>query len=128
MAGFSGATGVPLKQMQDAIAQSTAKEVTAGLTAAANVTINNQHKVVSGPIRVYAIIFTASANIARDTALISGFDTQRLNANGTTNFIMFNNNSHAEHTCFLGIDGSLRCNDTINANEMLRGTLVYIAT
>jgi hypothetical protein len=114
--------------MQDAIAQSTAREVTAGLTAAANVTINNQHKVVSGPIRVYTIIFTASANIARDTALISGFDAQRLAANGTTNFIMFNNSTHAEHTCFLGSDSALRCNDQINANEMLRGTLVYIAS
>lgn len=28
MPGFSGATGVPLKQMQDAIAQSTAKTMT----------------------------------------------------------------------------------------------------
>ena len=50
MAGFSGATGVPLKQMQDAIAQSTANQVTQGTIS--NVKISDTIRTDSVPVGI----------------------------------------------------------------------------
>ena len=60
MAGFSGATGVPLKQMQDAIAQSTAT-VSGTFTGSSNISANATTCSKSGNMGIASINVTMAA-------------------------------------------------------------------
>lgn len=53
MPGFSGATGVPLKQMQDAIAQSTANKVVQGIISNAKISDTVRSSTVPVGISVW---------------------------------------------------------------------------
>lgn len=77
MAGFSGATGVPLKQMQDAIAQSTAKLKRISVTG-----VNSTNFMVTGIMAANGI--TPSKVLGVYINSDSGFSQQPIS-------IMYNN-------------------------------------
>lgn len=87
MAGFSGATGVPLKQMQDAIAQSTADAVAktnalilndttwTGLLAKLRAGLNNQNGRAIALFVCYSTTATSILTGGRVTSYMKGYVT-----------------------------------------------------
>ena len=80
MAGFSGATGVPLKQMQDAIAQSTAN-IKTWTTSSATSSIGTATYSVNEATKICIVGYAAGANgtgngtITLPTTIKSKFNT-----------------------------------------------------
>lgn len=98
-----------------------------GLTAEANITLNGAYKGIADSIKVYNLRITISANIAADTALVSGFDAPALAANGGAVGLGFNNASRATKTFFLNAAGELRCAEALTSGEDYRIDIVYRA-
>lgn len=103
--------------------------VSAGLTGATGVTVNSQLKMSIGRLRVYEIVFTTSASIAADTALVTGFDSQSLAMNGIPLVgPLFNNGAHGDsREGYLNTSNALCCTTAIGSGDMRRCTVIYIA-
>ena len=117
------------KALNDALGALVAVTVSAGLTGATGVTVNNQVKLSIGKLRVYEIVFSTTASIAADTDLVTGFDTQMLGANGVALVgPLFNNGAHNDSRVgYLSTGNALCCTTAFGSGDMRRCTIVYIA-
>lgn len=94
------------------------------------VTINDCVKAKAGNIRVYAIRFTSSGDVAAGTNIISGIDKPLLNAGGIINPI-FADSSGTQYPMTSAYSGGNLLIKTVNAipsGTSVRGTVVYIAS
>lgn len=97
-----------------------------GLTAASNVTLGSVYHREAGSIVLYHFIITTTADITKDTDLVTGAVTPALAANGGGFGFAFNNNStKTTRILFLTGTGSIRCNEDIASGESLRCEVVY---
>jgi hypothetical protein len=124
MAGFSGATGVPLKQMQDAIAQSTAYAFTEATTLVGITAGMNQIRRAGN-----TVIFTLRGTVNTE---IPAFSNGRIvvpneyKPRGSTNIVAAYRVGDAVkvETWQVMNDGNVRCGDNIPTGA-LWVSLVY---
>ena len=98
----------------------------AGLVAASNVTLDSVLHREAGALVIYHFIITATANIAKDTDLVTGGAVPALVVNGGGfGFALNNNEDKKTRVLYLTGNGGIRCNENIASGETLRCEVVY---